>query len=519
MNSEGDNRVTSSPPKLGGLSEGRGGLKQHLVRLNDSPVARWTVLFIVATAMMMGYFVNDVMSPLETLLEASPSEGGLGWKPGDYGFFSGASGLINVFLLMLFFSGLILDKMGIRFTGVLSCSLMVLGTLIKYYAVTAGFPPTAVVNFSLFTLHFSLPTSVAVASLGFAVFGVGYEMTGITVSKAMVRWFTGHELALAMGIQLAMARLGTAAALSISAPIARHFTLSTPLLLSLSFLIIGLLAFLVFCVMDRRLDQRNAADNIDTEEHGRTRNDKELCDIATEEHGITRNNDELRDNPCCSVANKTSDAEEFRLLDIIVTLRNPGFWLITLFCVLFYSAVSPFLKFSTKLMVMKYGVDADLAGFFSSIAPFGTILMTPLFGLIYDRYGKGITLVITGALMLTAVHFGFSLPMHSSTTAITLMVVLSIAYSLAPAALWPCVPKIIPLKCLGTAYSMIFFIQNFGRAIIPMFVGKANETDPTYETSMLIFGFTALGAALTAIAMFYVDRRQHYGLQLPNIRK
>ena len=443
-------------------------------KLNDSPAARWTVLFIVATAMMMGYFVNDVMSPLETLLEASKEEGGLGWTPSDYGFFSGASGLINVFLLMLFFSGLILDKMGIRFTGVLSCSLMVLGTLIKYYAVTADFPPTEVVSFSLLSSSFSLPKSVAVASLGFAVFGVGYEMTGITVSKAMVRWFTGHELALAMGIQLAMARLGTAAALSISAPIARHFTLSTPLLLSLSFLIIGLLAFLVFCVMDRRLDQ------------------------------FTVNN---------------NDSDKFLWSDIGTTLRNPGFWLITLFCVLFYSAVSPFLKFSTKLMVMKYGVDPDVAGFFSSIAPFGTILMTPLFGLVYDRYGKGVTLVITGALMLTAVHFGFSLPMHSSTAAITLMVILSIGYSLAPAALWPCVPKIIPLKCLGTAYSMIFFIQNFGRAIIPMFVGKANETDPTYETSMLIFGFTALGAALTALVLWHVDRRQHYGLQLPNIRK
>ena len=443
-------------------------------KLNDSPAARWTVLFIVATAMMMGYFVNDVMSPLETLLEASKEEGGLGWTPSDYGFFSGASGLINVFLLMLFFSGLILDKMGIRFTGVLSCSLMVLGTLIKYYAVTADFPPTEVVSFSLLSSPFSLPKSVAVASLGFAVFGVGYEMTGITVSKAMVRWFTGHELALAMGIQLAMARLGTAAALSISAPIARHFTLSTPLLLSLSFLIIGLLAFLVFCVMDRRLDQ------------------------------FTVNN---------------NDSDKFLWSDIGTTLRNPGFWLITLFCVLFYSAVSPFLKFSTRLMVMKYGVDPDVAGFFSSIAPFGTILMTPLFGLVYDRYGKGVTLVITGALMLTAVHFGFSLPMHESTTAIALMVVLSIAYSLAPAALWPCVPKIIPLKCLGTAYSMIFFIQNFGRAIIPMFIGKANEVDATYETSMLIFGFTALGAALTAIAMWYVDRRKGYGLQLPNIKK
>jgi nitrate/nitrite transporter NarK len=170
-------------------------------------------------------------------------------------------------------------------------------------------------------------------------------------------------------------------------------------------------------------------------------------------------------------------------------------------------------------MVMKYGVDTDIAGFFSSIAPFGTILMTPLFGLVYDRFGKGVTLVITGALMLTAVHFGFSLPIHSSAFAILLMVVLSIGYSLAPAALWPCVPKIIPLKCLGTAYSMIFFIQNFGRAIIPMMVGRANQTDPSYTTSMLIFGFTALGAALIAFAMLYVNHKKGYGLQLPNIRK
>ena len=189
------------------------------------------MLIIVATAMMMGYFVNDVMSPLETLLEMPRSQGGLGWTPSDYGFFSGAGSFINVFLLMLFFSGLILDKMGIRFTGVLACSLMALGTLLKLYGVTTDFGDAEIVVFG-----FQLPMSVAVASLGFAVFGVGYEMTGITVSKAMVRWFTGHELALAMGIQLAMARLGTAAALSISAPIARHFSLSTPLLVSLTLL-------------------------------------------------------------------------------------------------------------------------------------------------------------------------------------------------------------------------------------------------------------------------------------------
>ena len=450
--------------------------------LSDSALARWTVLIIVATAMMMGYFVNDVMSPLESLLELPCSEGGLGWTQADYGFFSGASGFINVFLLMLFFSGIILDKMGIRFTGVLSCSLMVLGTLIKYYAVSAG------LSGSLTVAGSHLPLSAAVASLGFAIFGVGYEMTGITVSKAMVRWFTRHELALAMGIQLAMARLGTAAALSVSAPIARHFSLSAPLLLSLGLLITGLLAYLVFCVMDRRLDSDEASG----------------CASA-------------------SSASSASD-EQFRWSDIVVTLRSPGFWVITLFCVLFYSAVSPFLKFSTRLMVLKYGVDADIAGMFSSIAPFGTILLTPFFGHVYDRYGRGVSIIITGALMLSAVHFCFALPLPEallsgsalimpSAIAIALMVVFSVGYSLAPAALWPSVPKIIPMKCLGTAYSMIFFIQNFGRTIIPMFVGRANETDPTYTTSMLIFGFTALGAAAVASVMLVIDRRNGYGLQ------
>ena len=319
---------------------------------------------------------------------------------------------------------------------------MVIGTLIKFMAITQDFET---VHIPIFDTDMS--GSVACASLGFAIFGVGYEMTGITVSKAMVRWFTGHELALAMGIQLAMARLGTAAALSISAYCQTLYAVNP--------------FALIFGIPDDRLAGIPCL----------------LCDGSTIRRIHTFRNRQLRR---------------------VQALRH---------------------RCHPPLMVMKYGVDADIAGFFSSIAPFGTILMTPLFGLIYDRYGKGVTLVITGALMLTAVHFGFSLPIHSSTIAIALMVILSIGYSLAPAALWPCVPKIIPLKCLGTAYSMIFFIQNFGRAIIPMFIGRANETDPSYTTSMLIFGFTALGAALTAIAMYNVNRKKGYGLQLPNIKK
>ena len=452
--------------------------------LKDSAIIRWTVLVIVATAMMMGYFLNDIMSPLETMLETPVEEGGLGWTSTDYGFFSGSSGLINVFLLMLFFSGLILDKMGVRFTGVLACSLMLIGVGIKYYAVTA---PLAGQTFSFNALFWDvhLPLSAAIASLGFAIFGVGYEMCGITVSKAMVRWFTGHELALAMGIQLAMARLGTAAALSVSAPVARHFSLSAPLLLGIICLLIGLISFLVFCVLDIRLDK-----------------DEQRVQSST----VNGQRSTFNDND-----------DQFHLRDIGLILKSPGFWLITLFVVLFYSAVSPFLKFATRLMIDKYAVAPDIAGFFTSIVPFGTILMTPLFGSLYDKYGRGVTLIIIGTSMLTLVHFGFSLPVHASAFAIFLMILLSIGFSLTPAALWPIVPKIMPMKCLGTAYSLIFFIQNFGRAIIPMFVGKANETDPTYTTGMQIFACTGLAAVLVAVAMLYLDKKQGYGLEKPNL--
>lgn len=446
-------------------------------RLNDSPVARWSVLFIVAFTMMMGYFINDVMSPLETLLETPVSEGGLGWATTDYGFFSGSSSFINVFLLMLFFSGIILDRMGVRFTGVLSCLLMIAGVLIKLYAITA---PLGGQTVTLELFHLQLPLSAALAALGFSIFGVGYEMCGITVSKVMVRWFTGHELGLAMGLQVAMARLGTASALSMSAPVAMRYSLNTPLLVGLVFLSLGFACYLIYCVMDRKLERE------------------------------TTNRQPLAADP---------QDDSFRLSDIGGILRNPGFWVVTLLCMVFYSAVSPFLKFATKLMIAKYGVDADVAGFFTSIAPFGTLLLTPFFGNLYDRLGHGVTIIIVGTSMLTCVYIGFSLPIHAAAFAIAMMILLSIAYSLVPSALWPGVPKMIPLKCLGTAYSMIFFIQNLGRSIVPLCVGKANSVDPTYSTSMYIFaglGFTAIAIALL---MLHIDRKKGYGLQQPNIAR
>jgi Major Facilitator Superfamily. len=276
----------------------------------------------------------------------------------QYGFFTGAYGWFNVFLLMLIFGGLILDKMGVRFTGLGACFLMFFGALIKYYAISPFFHITQPI------LGFN--PQVLIAGLGFATFGVGVEIAGITVSKIIVKWFTGYELALALGIQVALARIGTACALMFSLPIAQKMGhISSPVLFGALLLCIGTISFLVYNVMDRKLDK---------------------------EEGINQSTEE-------------SDEEGFKLSDIKLIVTNYGFWLIALLCVLFYSGVFPFLKFATKIMIYKYEVDPFIAGNIPAILPFGTILLTPLFGSIYDRIGKGATLMIIGSVMLTIVHF------------------------------------------------------------------------------------------------------------------
>lgn len=450
-------------------------------KLSDSPVARWTALLIVAFTMMMGYYITYQMSPLESLLESPVASGGMNWTSTEYGFFSGSYGFINVFLLMLFFGGLILDKKGVRFTGLLACSLMVIGVMIMYYAVTFVSAEEAThVNLPVLGLpDMMLKRQVIISALGFSIFGVGNEMCGITVSKVMVKWFTGHEMALAMGIQVGLARLGTGAAMSVSLPLALRHSLSAPLLLSLVLICAALLFYIVYCVMDRRLE---------------------------------------KSAPAVTTSGKEDD-ESFRFSDIFVTVKSPGFWLITILCLLFYSAMNPFFNFAPKLMMVKYGISADIAGLIPAIIPFGSIVLTPLFGTIYDRRGYGATLIIIGTLLMGVVHFVFSLPLHSSLLAVSMMIILGLAFSLVPSALWPSVPKIIPLRRLGTAYGMIFFIQNIGLMVVRMLIGRVNETDPSYTSSMTIFALFGGSAFVSALLLYMVDKRKKYGLQKPNIQE
>ena len=449
-------------------------------KLSDSKSARWTALLIVSFTMMFGYFFTDVMSPLEPLLTAAKEDGGLGlgWSSDEYGFFSGAYGYFNVFLLLLFFGGIILDKFGIRFTGIMSTILMFGGALIKWYAVGHDFTGTIAVPF-----FGTYQTQVVLAALGFSIYGVGCEIAGITVSKVIVKWFTGHELALAMGVQVALARLGTAGALGFALPFAKWMGgVSASVGLGAALLCAGVIVFLVYCVMDKKEDASAAAVQGEPE-------------------------------------------EGFKFSDLKVLLTTTGFWYVAVLCLMFYAGVFPFFKFATKLMIFKYGVAEDVAGLIPAMLPFGTIFLTPLFGSIYDKYGKGATLMLIGSVLLTCVHIIFALPFGTWILAVAVMVVLGIAFGLVPSAMWPSVPKIIPMKLLGTAYALIFYIQNIGLALVPVWIGKVNQANTgangviDYTETMTIFALFGVVAIIISLLLMWEDKRKGYGLQQPNIKK
>ena len=450
-------------------------------KLSDSKSARWTALVIVSVTMMFGYFFTDVMSPLEPLLTAAKADGGLGlgWTSDEYGFFSGAYGYFNVFLLLLFFGGIILDKFGIRFTGIMSTILMFGGALIKWYAVSHDFDGTIAVPF-----FGSYHTQVVFAATGFAIYGVGCEIAGITVSKVIVKWFTGHELALAMGLQVALARIGTAGALALALPFAKAMGgVSASVGLGAAMLCAGMIAFIVYCIMDKKEDASAAAVQSEPE-------------------------------------------EGFKFSDLGTLFCNRGFWYVAVLCLMFYAGVFPFLKFATKLMVMKYNVPEATAGLIPAMLPFDTIFLTPLFGSIYDKYGKGATLLLIGSTLLTLVHITFALPLNSWVLAIIVMIVLGIAFGLVPSAMWPSVPKIIPMKLLGTAYALIFYIQNIGLALVPVWIGKVNQANTMadgktidYTQSMTIFACFGAIAIVISLLLIMEDKRKGYGLQKPNIKK
>lgn len=459
--------------------------------LRDSKVARWTALAIVSFTMMTGYYINYVISPLKPLFEEF-----FNWSSTDFGFWNSAYGWFNVFFLMLIFGGIILDKVGIRFTGLGATITMLIGTFFQFAAVRELWPMTGEL--------LGVNMQIAVGALGFGIFGVGIEVAGITVSKIIVKWFKGKELALAMGLEMATARLGTALALAIPAPIAASLlaggatpqvALSAPIFLGLGLLVAGFLAFVFYTFKDRQLDKSLAASR------------------------------GLNEEP----------EEEFKVKDIFKVMNNKGFWLIALLCVLFYSGVFPFLFYAADLMVNKYNVDPKFAGLIPSLLPFGTIFLTPFFGNLYDKKGKGASIMLIGSIMLLCIHILFAIPgINAPIFAVILVLLLGVTFSLVPSAMWPSVPKIIPERQLGTAYALIFWVQNWGLMGVPLLIGwvldKYSITNPdavlagvkphyNYTIPMSIFAALGLLAIFVALLLKAEDKKKGYGLELPNIQE
>lgn len=460
--------------------------------LHDSPVARWIALLLISSTMFFAYFFVDVVAPLQKMMIANYN-----WSPEVYGYLGGSEFILNV-LGFLILSGIILDKMGIRFTLLLSGSTMVLGAAIKFYALRFIDHDT-MVNI----LGWELPATAFVAFCGFALFGIGVEMAGITVSKTIVKWFKGKEMAMAMGLEMAVARLGVFAVFRLSPLFANagsenpaEWDAANSVFMGLAFLCIGFLTFLTYVFMD-------------------VKHDKELGDAA-----------------------KVAPEDEFRLSDLKKIFTNPGFIAIAALCVLFYSAIFPFQKFSTDMLSSKLDMPADEAAALFSFFPIGAMILTPFIGLFLDMRGKGASIMLYGAILMTVAHLIFALMPNENFNyilALGTIVILGTAFSLVPASMWPSLPKIVEDRYLGTAYGSIFWVQNIGLMIVPGIIGLAlSKSNPgvadqiaanvpgaayNYTVPELIFAGFGVAAIFLAIYLRRVDAKHGYGLELPNKKK
>ena len=454
--------------------------------MNDNPVARWAVLILVASMMFFAYMFVDVMSPLKSTIEKSVAEGGLGWDSGVFGTYAASEYFLNVFCLFLIFAGIILDKMGVRFTGLLSAGLMLIGASIKFIGISPWFQDTAFCGW-LDSWWVALPGSAKMACLGFMIFGCGCEMAGTTVSKVLAKWFKGKEMALAMGLEMAIARLGVFAVMWISPIISGHFS-NTPVLAPVGFctalLLIGLINYFVFTIMDRKFDAQLIA-----------------AGEATEEH---------------------SSEDEFHLSDLGKIFTSKMFWIVALLCVLYYSAIFPFQRYAPNFLEQTLGVDAATAAQIFSVFPILAMCLTPFLGAFLDFKGKGASMLMLGAVIMIVCHlcFAFLLPAFpSKTLALILILTLGVSFSLVPAALWPSVPKIIDEKILGSAYCVIFWVQNIGLCLVPLLIGKVLDKTGGYFWPMIIFASFGVLAFFFSIWLKAEDRRKGYGLEKPNVEK
>ena len=445
--------------------------------INDSFVARWAALILIALMMFFAYMFVDMLSPLKELLETT-----LNWNSSTFGTYAASEYFLNVFCFFLIFAGIILDKMGIRFTGILSASLMVIGACIKFYAMSEYFVGTGLESW-LGSWWVALPASAKLSCLGFMIFGCGCEMAGTTVSKAIAKWFKGKEMAMAMGLEMSIARLGVFAAMWLAPMVSNGFggSVSAPVLFGAVLLMIGLIFYSVFVVMDSKLDKQLEAAG-------------ELKEEASE--------------------------EEFKFSDLGKIFTSKMFWLVALLCVLYYSAIFPFQRYAPDFLNKTLGIDNGAQLF--SCFPILAMVLTPFLGGFIDRKGKAASMLMIGSLIMIACHlsFAFLLPMFpSKALAVAIIAILGVSFSLVPAALWPSVPKIIDERILGSAYCVIFWIQNWGLLLVPIIIGKVLDATGGYTLPMVIFSSFGVIALLIGMLLKREDKKKGYGMELPNIKE
>ncbi len=465
--------------------------------MNDYPAFRWAALILIALMMFFAYMFVDVMSPLQSLVEHE-----LGWSPSIFGTYAMSEYILNVcgFLII---AGVLIDKLAIRYSPPPAAASMFVGGCTKSIGISEWFQGTAFCAW-LDSWWVALPASAKMASFGFMIFGCGCEMGGTTVSKAIAKWFKGKEMALAMGIEMAIARVGVFAIFSISPLLAEKFgTVRAPLGFSVALLLIGLINYLIFCVMDSRFDKQLAAENEASEE--------------------------------------ASSEEEFKFSDLGKIFSSLSFWVVALLSVEYNSAIFPFQRYGANMLQCNLdGISATAAANIFRWFPIGAAAITPFLGYYLDKKGKGATMLMLGALLLIACHlvFAFALPAtHSRFIAYATIVILGISFSLVPAALWPSVPKIIDEKILGSAYSLIFWVQNIGLCFVPMLIGNvlnsSNADNPAvlaakaagaefipydYTVPLIIFACFGVAALVIAIYLKALDKKRGLGLELPNIK-
>lgn len=543
--------------------------------LSDKSWARWTALGLLAFAMFCSYIFMDILSPIKDLLQSTR-----GWDSTAFGTMQGSETFLNVFIFFLIFAGIILDKMGVRFTAILSGAVMLVGATINWYALTDAFLGSSLDVW--FTNHLNyipvfdelgispfyegMPASAKFSAVGFMIFGCGVEMAGITVSRGIVKWFKGREMALAMGSEMALARLGVATCMIFSpmfAELGGHVSVARSVAFGVVLLMIALIMFIVYFFMDKKLDEQTHAE-------------------------------EEKDDP-------------FKISDLGKILTSAGFWLVALLCVLYYSAIFPFQKYAVNMLqcnltltppdsasfwatdtvtVLQYVImlvvaAAAFASNFSknkvvrystlaiaiislvgycvmgymrqsaaaifAVFPLLAVGITPILGKLVDYKGKAASMLVLGSILLIACHltFAFILPMFKGNdlagvcVAYVTILVLGASFSLVPASLWPSVPKLVDAKIIGSAYALIFWIQNIGLWLFPLLIGKVlDNTNPkitealangtmspetaaisyNYTWPLVMLAFLGVAALLLGLVLKVIDRKKGLGLEEPNIK-